>query len=197
MILFCRQVQFDGIDQRYQPGEKRLMRRMLRIRIQRCLVFELHDADEGVALSSRRDVGANVSLNKSGDLPLKRDYLSSSSFFLLFRGPWLPLKTKNVKGASSVLFRHRISLGSGKKRDGRGRQTACLHQCSPCHFVHPGSFLTLRGVNWHSNRQLLIKSSISVRVYAATVMPQRSRKQTASILAPMLRDSNTRSSRLP
>ena len=119
MILFCRQVQFDGIDQRYQPNQKCLMGRMLRIRIQRCLVFELHDANEGVALSPRRNVGANVSLKKSGDLPLKSDYLSSSPFFLVFRGPRFPLKTKDVKDASCVLFRHRIEVGAGKKRNGR------------------------------------------------------------------------------
>ena len=44
---------------------------MLNVCVKRGLVFELHYAAEGVALSSGRNVWTYMSLKKSGNLPLE------------------------------------------------------------------------------------------------------------------------------
>src|SRR5579864_3366408 len=64
-------VQFDRIDQRHEPRQQRLVRRMLHVSIERSLVLELHDAAKCIAFPSRRNVWAYMSLKKSRDYPLE------------------------------------------------------------------------------------------------------------------------------
>ena len=94
------------------------MRRMQWIRFERCLVFELHDAGEGVAFSARRNIGTNMSLEKARDFPLKSFYLSGRSLLLGFRNPGLPLEAENMKDDCCLFFSYRVLIGC-KKQAGR------------------------------------------------------------------------------
>ena len=58
------------------------MRGMLHVGVKRGLILELHDAAEGVALPSRRNVWPYMSLQKSGDLPLESSDVFGGSVLL-------------------------------------------------------------------------------------------------------------------
>jgi len=81
------------------------MCRVLNVSVERRFVLELHYAAEGVALSSRRNVRAYVSLKKSGNLSLESSDLSRRFFLLSFRCIWLPLKCEYVEDSSCGVFR--------------------------------------------------------------------------------------------
>lgn len=100
-------VQFDRIDQGHEPRKQRLVRRMLHIGIERCLVLELHDAAKRIALSSRRNVWTYMSLKKSRDYPLESGNLFRGSVLLGFGSSWLPLKCEHVKNTGCLTFRSR------------------------------------------------------------------------------------------
>jgi hypothetical protein len=72
---------------------------MLKIRIQRRFILELHDAAKRIAPSSRRDILADVGLKKSRNYPLKGRNVFLGSLLLSFRCPWLPLKREYVKNS--------------------------------------------------------------------------------------------------
>jgi len=97
-------VQFDGIDQRDEPRQERLMRRMPDIIVKRIFVFELHDAAERIAFSARRNIRPHMGLKKSRDYSLESGNLFRGSGFLSFGGPWLPLKGEDVKNARGRAF---------------------------------------------------------------------------------------------
>lgn len=73
------------------------MCRMLNIRIEGCFVLELHDAAEGIAFASRRDIWAHMGLKKSGDYALESGNLFRGSVFLSLGCAWLPLKREHMK----------------------------------------------------------------------------------------------------
>jgi hypothetical protein len=100
-------VELDCIDQGYEPCQQRLMGWMLKIRGEGRLVLEQHDASEGVALSSRRDVWSHMSLNKSRDYALEGAYIFPGPVLLSFRGLWLPLKREHVKDSSGLALSSR------------------------------------------------------------------------------------------
>jgi hypothetical protein len=100
-------VEFDCIDQGYEPCQQGLMGWMLKIRVQRGVVLEQHDASEGVALSSRRDIRADMSLKKSGDYALEGADFFSGSILLGFRGPGLPLKRERMKNYGGIALSSR------------------------------------------------------------------------------------------
>src|SRR3974377_2091971 len=77
---------------------------MLNVCVKRGLVFKLHYAAEGVALSSGRNVWTYMSLKKSGNLPLEGGDLFCCLILLSFSGTRLPLKHKHVKDGSCSFF---------------------------------------------------------------------------------------------
>lgn len=78
---------------------------MLKIGFKRRLVFELHDAAEGIALSSRRDVWAHVGLKQSGDHALEGGDFTSGSILLSVGCPGFPLKCEGVKDSGGLGLR--------------------------------------------------------------------------------------------
>jgi len=76
--------------------------RMLNVCAQRGFVFELHDAAEGVALSSRRDVWADVGLEESGNYALEGEDVFSGSFDLSVGCAGLPLKGEDVEDGGGM-----------------------------------------------------------------------------------------------
>ncbi len=97
-------VQLDCINEWYKPLQQGLMGRMLNICVERCLVFELHDATECIAFSSRRNVGADVSLEKTGNISLEGCYIFRCPSFLSVRRFWLPLECENMKDAFRIIM---------------------------------------------------------------------------------------------
>lgn len=73
---------------------------MLDVCVECGLVLELHYAAERVALSSRGNVWADVSLKKSGNLPLEGSDVLRRFLLLRFRCARLPLKCKDMKYGS-------------------------------------------------------------------------------------------------
>jgi hypothetical protein len=115
----CPKVQFDCVDERDEPRQKRLMGWMLKVRVQRGLVLELHDAAKRIASSSWRDVLADGSLKKSWDYPLKSGNVFPGPLLLSFGCSWLPLKRKRVKNSDGGSLRARYV------RQFEGKQAAC------------------------------------------------------------------------
>jgi hypothetical protein len=129
----CAKVQFDCIDQGHEPRKQRLMRRMLHISIEGSLVFELHDAAKRIALSSRRNVWAYMSLKKSRDYPLERGNLFRGPVFLGFGCSWLPLKCEHMKNAGGLAVRSREFQGIGREKSGSSdSETAISQQGTAC-----------------------------------------------------------------
>jgi hypothetical protein len=95
----CPKVQFYRVDERDKPGQKPLMGRMVKIRVQRRFILELHDAAKRIAPSSRRDIWADVGLKKSRDYSLKSRNVFLGSLLLSFRCPGLPLEREHVKNS--------------------------------------------------------------------------------------------------
>lgn len=75
---------------------------MLKICVQGGLVLEQHDASEGVALSSRRDIRSDMSLKEPGDYALEGADIFPGPILLSFRGLGLPLKREHVKDARGL-----------------------------------------------------------------------------------------------
>ncbi len=73
------------------------MRGMLHVGVKRGLILKLHDAAEGVALSSWRNVRPYMGLQKSGNLPLETSDFFGSSVLLGLRCIGLPVKGEYVK----------------------------------------------------------------------------------------------------
>jgi hypothetical protein len=102
------------------------MGRMLDIRIKSGLVFELHDATECIAFSSRRNVGPDVSLEKTRDISLEGCYIFRCPSFLSVRRFWLPLECENMKDAFRIIMGY---LGNGCRTECRcGGYEASLAQ---------------------------------------------------------------------
>src|SRR5579872_2610949 len=95
-------VELDCIDQGYEPCQQRLMGWMLKVRVQGGVVLEQHDASEGVALSSRRDIRSHMGLKQSGNYALEGADVFSGPVLLGFRGRRLPLKREHVKDFSGL-----------------------------------------------------------------------------------------------
>lgn len=115
----CPKVQFDCVDKRDEPRQKRLMGWMLKVRVQRGLVLELHDAAKRIASSSWRDVLADGGLKKSWDYPLKSGNVFPGPLLLSFGCSWFPLKRKHVKNSDGRSLRARYV------RQFEGKQAAC------------------------------------------------------------------------
>jgi hypothetical protein len=96
-IFLCAKIQFDGVDQGDQPGEEGLVGGMLDVGVERGLTFELHDAAEGVALAAGRNVGADVGLEKAGDMALECGDVFCGFLFLRVGGVGLPLEGEDVE----------------------------------------------------------------------------------------------------
>ena len=84
------------------------MRGMLNVGRKRCLILELHDAAERIALSSRGNVGSHMRLKKSGDYPLEGTYLFRGTIPISFGHSLLPLKSEYVKDCTGRALRSRI-----------------------------------------------------------------------------------------
>ena len=81
------------------------MRGMPNISVERRLVIETHDAAECVAFAAGRNVGANVSLKKAGNLSLEGGNVFRGLGLLLFGGVGLPLECEYVEDGRGLVFR--------------------------------------------------------------------------------------------
>jgi len=80
---------------------------MLKIRVKRGLVLELHDATKGISLGAGRDVCAHVSFEKSGNDSLEGGNIFGGSILLRVGSAGLPLESKDVKDGTGRVFRFR------------------------------------------------------------------------------------------
>lgn len=142
-IFLGAKIQFDGVDQGDEPGEEGLVGGMLDVGVERGLIFELHDAAEGVALAARRNVGADVGLEKAGDFSLECGDVCCGFLFLRVGGVGLPLEGEDVEdGGCGVVDCCGIYVGSESGEGGgdcgfldRGATGEFGHGVSPCSIM--------------------------------------------------------------
>src|SRR5262249_35879311 len=99
MLLACVRawkVDLDRFDQRDEPREQLLMRRVLHVAVKGILVGKLHDAAEFIALAARRDVATHPALQHGRNVMLQLANFTDAVILLLFGNVGLKSKRKHV-----------------------------------------------------------------------------------------------------
>lgn len=101
------------------------MRGMLDVGFERGLICELHDAAKGVAPATRGNIGADVGLEKAGDMALECGDVFCGFLFLRVGGVGLPLEGEDVEdGGCRVVCCSGIYVGR-----------ECGERCGDCGFL--------------------------------------------------------------
>jgi hypothetical protein len=104
------EVDFDGVDQGHEPGEKFLVDGVRAVIVQRGAVSEFHHAAEFVALAAGGDIFPDEGFEQSGDLSLHSGDFRGDALFLFCGDVGAPAKRKHVD-------EHKSGISPPKERD--------------------------------------------------------------------------------
>jgi hypothetical protein len=108
--ILNREIYFDGVDQRHQPLQKRLMYRMAVVGIESGLICEFHHTADNKALSARRNIFPDVRFQDQRNVIFQRADFAEHAFLLRFGDVRLQAKCKHVDEHLYVSFVYKKDL---------------------------------------------------------------------------------------